>query len=625
MQVNHFFFTVLFKYIYESAKFINMKYFGMDLMTRLSRRNFISLSSIGMAFGITGTTHINQERNMQPMDNLIHDPLSGDAGPAQKRVIHLHPHDNVAVALEDITEGAEVAVDNRSFRMAGFIAAKHKFTLSDIAVGQTIFLYGIKVGTAIKPVPKGTAITTDNTVNAISEVQTATQRKFKWEPPVTDAFRNRSFMGYYRPDGQVGTANYWLIVPMVFCENRNAEVIREAILSELGYQKVSPYNQFVRDLITLNKKSDSAADPADTGTGRAKVFKNISGIQFLTHGGGCGETRQDSEELCGLLAGYITHPNVAGATVLSLGCQNAQLSILRKEIEKRDANFSKPYFEFEQQAIGAEDEMIRLAIKSIFEGLASADQIERKPAPLSKLCIGVECGGSDGFSGISANPVVGHVSDLIVAMGGSVILSEFPELSGVEQNLYDRCVNKTDAGKFLTLMQNYNKRAKYVGSGFDMNPSPGNIKDGLITDAMKSAGAAKKGGTSPVNAVLDYPEKINDTGLNLLCSPGNDVESVTAEVASGANLVLFTTGLGTPTGNPIVPVIKISTNTTIAEKMPDIIDINAGTIIDGEENLEQAAERILNYVIEVASGTREPASIKNCQADFLPWKRGVSL
>jgi altronate hydrolase len=298
---------------------------------------------------------------------------------------------------------------------------------------------------------------------------------------------------------------------------------------------------------------------------------------------------------------------------------------LQQEIKKCDPGFTKPYFEFEQQKIGTEEEMIRQAIQSIFTGLIQVNQIERKPAPLSKLCIGLECGGSDGFSGISANPAIGHLSDIIVALGGSTILSEFPELSGVEQDLYNRCVNQEQGDKFLDLMHDYSSKAIAAGSGFEMNPSPGNIRDGLITDAMKSAGAAKKGGTSPVTGVLDYPEKVKGPGLHLLCTPGNDVESVTAEVAAGANLVLFTTGLGTPTGNPIVPVIKISTNTSLYTKMPDIIDINTGTIIDGEETIEYAAERILNYVIEVASGVKEPATKRNGQADFIPWKRGVSL
>jgi len=609
-----------------------MKHFNSDFLTRFSRRNFISLSSLGMVFGIADGAHKNQVKHIHPIDNLMNDTLIEDSDPVKSRVLHLHPHDNVAVALENLSEGTKVSIDNLPFVLGGFVSVKHKFTLSDIPVGETIYMYGIKVGTVVKDIKKGTAITTDNTVNAISEVQRNIPGNFKWTPPGIDTFKNKSFMGYHRPDGHVGTANYWLVIPMVFCENRNVETIKEAILSELGYQQVSPYNQLTRELMAAYQKGTYSnvipkidQTKIQSGTYGTKLFKNITGIRFLTHSGGCGESRKDSEELCGLLAGYITHPNVAGATVLSLGCQNAQLSILQEEIKKRDANFSKPYFEFEQQKIGTEEEMIKQAIQSIFKGLALADQIDRKPAPLSKLTIGVECGGSDGFSGISANPSVGHVSDLIVALGGSVILSEFPELSGVEQNIYDRCTKQADADRFLNLMQNYNARAVSVGSGFDMNPSPGNIKDGLITDAMKSAGAAKKGGTSPVIEVLDYPEKAEVPGLHLLCTPGNDVESVTALVASGANLVLFTTGLGTPTGNPIVPVIKISTNTSLSEKMPDIIDINAGTIIEGEENVGQTADRILDYVIDVASGIKEPASIRNAQVDFIPWKRGVSL
>ena len=605
---------------------------GSEFKTILSRRNFIIMSSCGMVSGISGNSNNNQVEDMQAFNNFTRDPLEEDAGLVRNRVLHLHPHDNVAVALEDLDEGTKVLLDGKQFVLGGFIAAKHKFALSDIPAGQTIYLYGIKVGTAIQLIPKGKAITVENTVNATSEVIKTNPRTFKWSPPDTDTFRDRSFPGYHRPDGQVGTANYWLVIPMVFCENRNVEIIKDEVLQELGYQQVSKYNSFVRDLISSYKKEKTSGDTSeqefrsiDTGAVRPKIFKNVSGIRFLTHSGGCGESRQDSEELCGLLAGYITHPNVAGATVLSLGCQNAQLSILQREIRKRDPDFSKPLFEFEQQQIGSEDEMIRQAIRSVFKGLAEADKLERRPAPLSKLCIGVECGGSDGFSGISANPAVGQVSDMIIALGGSVILSEFPELSGVEQNLYDRCVNKTDADKFLEIMKSYSEKAKSAGSGFDRNPSPGNIRDGLITDAMKSAGAAKKGGTSSVVSVSDYPEKINSQGLHLLCSPGNDVESVTAEVASGANLVLFTTGLGTPTGNPVAPVIKISTNTSLFHKMPDIIDINAGTVIEGKENIEQVAERILNYVIDVAGGSKEPASISNGQVDFIPWRRGTSL
>lgn len=237
----------------------------------------------------------------------------------------------------------------------------------------------------------------------------------------------------------------------------------------------------------------------------------------------------------------------------------------------------------------------------------------------------MECGGSDGFSGISANPAVGRAGDLITALGGSVILSEFPELCGVEQELIDRSVNDEIAERFIDLMSRYSDAAEASGSGFDMNPSPGNIKDGLITDAMKSAGAAKKGGTSPVKAVLDYAEYVREPGLNLLCTPGNDVESTTAMAGSGANIILFTTGLGTPTGNPVTPVAKVSSNSTLAQRMPDIIDIDTGPIISGEKTIEEVGEEILEYIVDLANGKIRTKAMQLNQNDFIPWKRGVSL
>jgi len=237
----------------------------------------------------------------------------------------------------------------------------------------------------------------------------------------------------------------------------------------------------------------------------------------------------------------------------------------------------------------------------------------------------LKCGGSDGFSGISANPAVGRVSDMLAALGGKSMLSEFPELCGVEQSLINRCAEERTADRFIHLMRSYAARAKAVHSGFEMNPSPGNIRDGLLTDAMKSAGAARKGGTSPVNDVLDYPEYVRSQGLSLQCTPGNDVECVTAQVGAGANIVLFTTGLGTPTGNPITPVIKLATNTKLAQRMADIIDIDTGAIIEGQSTTETMADAILELIVEVASGTTRTKAESLRQDDFIPWKRGVSL
>ncbi|MDO6429911.1 altronate dehydratase family protein [Flavitalea sp. BT771] len=549
----------------------------------------------------------------------------------QQIVLKVHPADNVLVALTNLLKDEKVVFEGVEYTMEETVKAKHKFATTDLAVGDSIIMYGVLVGKAQQPIKKGGLISTSNVRHAANDF-TVGERHTQWIIPDTRAFAERTFKGYHRADGSVGTANYWVVIPMVFCENRNLDVLQQALVNDLGYGRNRSYQVQSQQLIELYKTGRSVEEILQTDLHAdyekhpsQRLFPNVDGIKFLTHDGGCGGTRQDAQALCGLLAGYITHPNVAGATVLSLGCQNAQVSMLEEEIKKRSPQFSKPLYILEQQKIGKESALLSEAIKQTFAGVILANQQERKPAPLSKICIGLECGGSDGFSGISANPAIGYTSDLLVAMGGSVILSEFPELCGVEQNLSDRCVDVPTAERFSHLMRTYNERAKAVGSGFDMNPSPGNIRDGLITDAIKSAGAAKKGGTSPVTAVLDYPEKVTKPGLNLLCTPGNDVESTTAEVASGANIVLFTTGLGTPTGNPIAPVVKIATNTPLFERMRDIIDINTGTIIEGKETIEQAGARILEYVIGVASGEIEVAAVHHVQDDFIPWKRGVSL
>jgi altronate hydrolase len=439
-------------------------------------------------------------------------------------------------------------------------------------------------------------------------------------------------MGYHRPDGRVGTANYWLFVPTVFCENRNMDVIREALQKELGYGQSEKYKNYTRQLVQMYQSGQSSESLLGTDLGlqeeqfnTRRLFPNVDGIKFLTHQGGCGGTRQDSAVLNALLASYADHPNVAGVTVLSLGCQHVQLEDFRQELLKRNPSFNKPLFTFEQQKSQSEESLIAQAIKQTFVGLVEVNGQTRQPATLDKLVLGVKCGGSDGFSGISANPAVGYAADLLVALGGSVLLAEFPELCGVEQELADRCVDRGVAAKFVRLMKSYAAQAEAAGSGFHANPSPGNIRDGLITDAIKSAGAAKKGGTSPIVDVLDYTEPVRKPGLSLVCTPGNDVEATTGKTSSGATLIVFTTGLGTPTGNPVCPVIKISTNSTLSRRMADIIDINTGDIITGEASIESKGEEILEYCIRAASGEEIPKSVQLGQDDFIPWKRGVSL
>ena len=542
-------------------------------------------------------------------------------------VVKMHPKDNVLVALTDLAKGENISFNEESFLLQDAIKAKHKFYTNNLIAGDEVVMYGVLVGKAQYTVAKGSLMTTENIKHA-ADPYTYRHIDFKWQAPDISKYQHKTFNGYKRTDGRVGTANYWLFVPTVFCENRNMDVIREALQHELGYAVTDKYIQYTHQLLQAYQRGeniDSVEVQLNAGGNTNRFFKNVDGIKFLNHQGGCGGTRQDAATLSALLAAYANHPNVGGVTVLSLGCQNLQTQDLLADIKKQNPQFDKPLFIFEQQQSVSEEQLVANAIKKTFEGLIEINKLQRTPAPLSDLCVGVKCGGSDGFSGVSANPAVGYTSDLLVALGAKVLLAEFPELCGAEQNLVDRCTTEVAAKKFISLMRVYDAQAHSVGSGFHMNPSPGNIKDGLITDAIKSAGAAKKGGTSPVVDVLDYTESATQAGLNLVCTPGNDVEATTGKAAAGATLILFTTGLGTPTGNPVCPVIKVATNTILAKKMYDIIDIDCGPIISGEKTIEEMGEDILDYCIKAASGEIIPKAVQLNQDDFIPWKRGVSL
>ncbi len=544
----------------------------------------------------------------------------------KQRVLHIHPKDNVLVALDNLRKHEIVVFDNEEYFLVEDIPAKHKFFMNNMQTGDEIFMYGVLVGKAQYHVERGSRMTVENTKHA-ADSYAFRNFHYQWQPPDVSAFQNKTFNGYHRSDGKVGTANYWLFLPTVFCENRNLDVIREALYNELGYAVTSKYKSFTKQLVEAYEEGDSLTPDVilQSTENKKRLFQNIDGIKFLQHQGGCGSTRQDANVLSKLLAAYADHPNVGGITVLSLGCQHLQVQQLKEDIQQRNPSFNKPLLVFEQQQIQSEERLIQQAIYQTFLGLIELNKQHRKPAPLSELVLGVKCGGSDGFSGISANPAVGYCADMLVALGGKVLLAEFPELCGAEQNMIDRMPDEQTAEKFIHLMQDYDEKAHAAGSGFYMNPSPGNIKDGLITDAIKSAGAAKKGGTAPVVDVLNYTEPAAKPGLSLVCTPGNDVEATTGKTASGATLILFTTGLGTPTGNPVCPVIKVASNTSLARRMGDIIDIDTGAIIEGKKTIPQMGEEILEYCIKAAGGEVIPKAVQLNQDDFIPWFRGVSL
>lgn len=544
-------------------------------------------------------------------------------------LLRVHPADDLIVALQDLPAGQTVTLDGGSWLLREKIPAKHKFATRDFAPGELATMYGVTVGRATQAIPAGSWIHTHNLQHEAAAFS-GKQQDVAWSPPDVSSWKNHSFQGYRRADGPSGTANHWLVIPLVFCENRNLGFMREALNRALGYAQSSPYERYARQLAELHQRGateeEIAALGLDSLPAASPLFPHVSGVKFLEHGLGCGGTRQDAIALCNLLAGYIAHSNVAGATILSLGCQHAQVSLLEDSLSRLYPNFRKPLHIFEQQKSASEQQMMMQAIRATFDGVKRANEQTRVPCPISDLIVGVECGGSDGFSGISANPVIGHAADLLAALDGAPVLSEFPELCGVEQSLCDRCVSPELADRFVHLMRTYEGAAKACGSGFDANPSPGNIRDGLITDAIKSAGAAKKGGTSPIVDVLDYGEPIRKHGgLTLYCTPGNDVESTTALAGGGCNLMLFSTGLGTPTGNPICPTLKVSTNTALMKRMGDILDFDTGPVITGEQTVQQMGESLLELCIATASGEYVPKAMSLGQDDFLPWKRGVSL
>ncbi len=532
------------------------------------------------------------------------------------RVLCIHPDDDMLVALVDLHPGDTVEWAQQPLCIRTPVQRKHKLARRDCAPGDILRLYGTPVGKATKPIGAGCAVTIDNLEHyAPAPVLDAGTSVPIWSAPDVVRWQQTTFQGVVRADGRVGTANHWLIFPLVFCENRNVEQLHDALVRPLGYGQ-DDLADFTR-LLLGGAAATAAATP--------RPFPNVDGVRIITHQGGCGGTRADARSLCRILAAYADHPNVAGVTVFSLGCQNAQVDMFKAALAEKNPSFDKPCRIYEQQKWeGGEEAMMKAVVQDTLKELAIANQISRHHVPLSHLRIGVKCGGSDGFSGITANPVLGLVSDRLVALGGASILSEFPELCGVESSLMARCVHASDQQRFMDLMHDFETRARAAGATFADNPSPGNIRDGLITDAMKSAGAARKGGSSPIVAVLDYGEVANKPGLSLLCAPGNDVESVTALVSAGANVVLFTTGLGTPTGNPIAPVVKVSSNTDVATRLHELIDFDCGSILQGADP-EALADGLLQHIVDIASGQQVTQADRLAQHDFIFWRRDISL
>ncbi|MBQ3898232.1 MAG: altronate dehydratase [Lachnospiraceae bacterium] len=495
-----------------------------------------------------------------------------------KTYIKINENDNVVVALSDITPGMTL----EGVSAVSEIPAGHKMALKDIQKGEPVIKYGYRIGNAKEDIKAGEWIHTHNLGTALGEIL-----DYTYEPVSVPVKRSTevTFMGYKRPDGKVAVRNEIWIIPTVGCVNNIATAIANKANAELAGMS---------DII------------------RSRVEEVIA----FPHPYGCSQMGDDQENTREILADLINHPNAGGVLVLGLGCENSNIDVLKSYIG--DYNKDRVKFLVCQES----DDEMEDAAELVRELIEYASGFSREPIPASKLIIGMKCGGSDGFSGITANPLVGKFSDMLTSMGGTTILTEVPEMFGAETILMNRCESRELFDKTVSLINDFKQYFKDNNQTIYENPSPGNKKGGISTLEDKSLGCTQKSGSSPVKGVLKYSEQVSTPGLNLLSAPGNDLVAATALAASGAHIVLFTTGRGTPFACP-VPTMKISTNSRLASKKSNWIDFNAGVLVE-DEDMDETSKRFFDFVIKVASGEKV-ASEKAGFHDMAIFKKGVTL
>jgi len=490
-----------------------------------------------------------------------------------KEALKIHSDDLVAVALRPLQCGG----NHLDVTLREDIPEGHKFALSDLAQGASVTKYGLPIGIATTHIPAGSWVHTHNVRTGLLEDASYT---YSPEATTVPSVLPLAFDGYLRADGRVGIRNELWIIPTVGCVNDICKALEQ----------------------------ESAHLAEQYG---------LDGVHHFPHPYGCSQLGNDHEATRTLLAALCRHPNAGGVLVVGLGCEN-------NKIDEFQALFVPQYAE-KMRFMVCQQEGDELAVgRGHLESLASyASQNKRQPQPASKLVVGMKCGGSDGLSGITANPVVGVFSDLLIAMGGTTILTEVPEMFGAEALLFNRC---KDIEIFQAAVDMINRFKDYFishGQVVYENPSPGNKDGGITTLEDKSSGCVQKGGSAPIVGVLDYGQPIKEQGLNLLYGPGNDLVSATALAASGAQLVLFTTGRGTPFGSP-VPTVKISTNSKLAAQKPHWIDFNAGVITEGED-MATVAGQLMQLVLDIANGTSLTRSEEHKQRGIAIWKNGITL
>ena len=493
--------------------------------------------------------------------------------------LKINDNDNVVVALNTIPAGEKITVSvgdgQKTVTAREEIPAGHKMAICDIPEGGEVIKYGYRIGNAKENIAEGSWIHTHNVKTALGDLLEYTYNPTPVEEKKTE---DVTFMGFNRPDGKVGVRNEIWVIPTVGCVNNVATAIAKQA------------NAFVKG--------------------------SVEEVIAFPHPYGCSQMGDDQEHTRKILADLINHPNAGGVLVLGLGCENSNIDVLKPYIGDYDENRVK--FLVCQEH---EDEIADSV--EIIKGLIDyASKFEREPISVSKLVIGMKCGGSDGFSGITANPLVGKFSDILIGKGGTTILTEVPEMFGAETLLMNRCENEELFEQTVNLINDFKQYFKDNHQTIYENPSPGNKKGGISTLEDKSLGCTQKSGSAAVKGVLSYGERVHTPGLNLLSAPGNDLVAATALAASGAHIVLFTTGRGTPFASP-VPTVKISSNSTLAGKKKNWIDFNAGVLVEDAE-LEETGQKLFDYVIDVASGKKVRSEEAGFH-DMAIFKQGVTL
>jgi altronate hydrolase len=498
---------------------------------------------------------------------------------AENSAIHLNPIDNIAVARVPLSPGMQLRVDGVAISIHDSIPAGHKVAVTRIQPGEVVHRYGQAIGRAKEVIEPGRHVHTHN----LSYEELA----FEYEFPAGEISYPKppknmpTFLGYPREDGKVGTRNYVAVVAASNCAAHTAELIAASF-------------------------DDETLPP------------NVDGVVAFPHGEGCGMSiGPDTDQLRRTLAGVLAHPNVSAAVILGLGCEVNQID----HYLGPNAPRSSRLVGMTLQSSGGTRGALQAARREIQQLMEQAGAEVRREAPASKIILGLNCGGSDSFSGITANPALGICSDLLAELGGTAVLAETTEIFGAEHLLVRRARNRRVGEKLLGFVKGYKQYLNRFGGSFDDNPSPGNKEGGLTNILEKSLGAVAKAGSSPLMDAVDYAERISSPGFVFMNTPGYDPVSLTGLAAGGCNMIAFTTGRGSAIGFPSIPVIKIASNGNTYRRMTDNMDVNAGAIADGEKSIEQVGREIFDLMLRVASGERTCAE-RLGHKEFVPWRIG---